>query len=209
MAGVGNSDLQSTAAICARTLEQVAGHDWSVRAAELDWTVGQTLSHVAGCLMNYAASLASRTQQQLPFRMSPPVRRDGTPMRPADLIQAMEVAAAILGAVVAEAAPDARGYHVTGLADPEGFAAMGCDEMLVHTEDIMNAFSLSFHPPPDLCRAVLARLFPWAPEAAPWDALLWANGRRALPGHARLGRDWAWQGPPLSEWDGTIKTYRD
>jgi hypothetical protein len=32
-------------------------------------------------------------------------------------------------------------------------------------------------------------------------ALLWANGRVALPGHPRQAR-WRWHCAPLEEWDG-------
>lgn len=208
MPNVGADDLRSTAAICTRTLSQVAGRDWSSPAGDLEWSALETLVHVTGALMRYAAGLAARSQHRLPFSFVPRTREDIAPQDPADLILALQVAADILAAVVAEAPPEARAYHVTGLADAAGFAAMGCDEMLVHTEDIMNGFSLSYHPPADLCRAVLERLFPWAPEAAPWDALLWANGRRSLPNHERLESDWAWQGAPLAEWDGTRRTYR-
>ena len=56
-------------------------------------------------------------------------------------------------------------------------------------------------------RRAIRRLFPWAPtDVDPWSALRWATGRLDLPGHGRLGPDWAWQAAPLSEWDGTLKT---
>jgi hypothetical protein len=95
------------------------------------------------------------------------------------------------------------------MADASGFVAMGCDETLVHTNDLARGFDLPFEPPRELCRRVLRRLFPWAPEEAdPWQALLWANGRIALPGHGRLSSDWAWHCASLEEWDGTIATVR-
>ena len=58
---------------------------------------------------------------------------------------------------------------------------------LVHGNDIAQGFGLSLDPPRDVCRRVLARIFPQAPsdlaESEPWTALLWAAGRVDLPGH--------------------------
>jgi hypothetical protein len=83
----------------------------------------------------------------------------------------------------------------------EGFAAMHCDEVLVHGDDIALGLGVAFAPPPDLVRRVRDRLFPWTPAGAPWTTLLWCNGRVALPDHARL-TDWSWHPAPLSAWDG-------
>src|SRR2546425_988557 len=56
--------------------------------------------------------------------------------------------------------------------------------------------------PFDLAAATVRRLFPWAPaDCAPWQALLWANGRISLPDLPRPER-WRWHCAPLSEWDG-------
>jgi hypothetical protein len=53
-----------------------------------------------------------------------------------------------------------------------------------------------------LAKATLERLFPWAPpDADPWPALLWANGRIDLPGQQRQV-DRRWHCAPLEEWDG-------
>jgi hypothetical protein len=83
-----------------------------------------------------------------------------------------------------------------GLADPEGFAAMGVVEVLVHAYDVARGLDLSFDPPADLCDRVLARLFPDAPtDTERWPTLLWATGRGALPGRPVLGR-WRWYAEP-------------
>jgi hypothetical protein len=93
--------------------------------------------------------------------------------------------------------------HEWGLADPSGFAAMGCAELLLHTGDVAAAGGLSWTPPGTLADAVLARLFPWAPtDAEPWAALLWATGRGPLPGREPV-TSWRWHCAPLEEWDGT------
>ena len=88
-----------------------------------------------------------------------------------------------------------------GQADASGFAAMACDELLVHSNDAARGLGVPFVPPDGLVRATLARLFPWAPGTDPWPAPLWCNGRIALPGHPRQDR-WAWHCAPLEEWDG-------
>ncbi len=93
-----------------------------------------------------------------------------------------------------------------GTADPSGFAAMACDELLIHTDDPARGLGLGFHPPDDLAESVLQRLFPWVtPHGDPWDQLRWANGRLALGELERL-TDWAWHCAPLKEWNGIVPT---
>ena len=106
-----------------------------------------------------------------------------------------------------DAAPsEARGFHGAGMADASGFAAMGCDEILVHGNDMMSGLRAAFIPPEDLCERVLRRLFPWAPaDVAGWSGLLWANGRIALDAHGRVDDLWYWHSAPLETWDGTVK----
>jgi hypothetical protein len=91
------------------------------------------------------------------------------------------------------------------MADVSGWIGMGCEEILLHTDDIARGLGLPYRPPADLSARILARLFPWAPsDIDPWDSLRWATGRAALPDRERLGPDWYWHCPPLAEWDGTI-----
>jgi hypothetical protein len=109
--------------------------------------------------------------------------------------------------VARAAAPETRGFHVYGRPDRDGYIAMGCVEMLVHTDDIASGLGISFTPPVDLVRGALARLFPWAPaDTDAWQTLQWATGRLDLSGYPRVAPDWAWHASPLSEWDGTVKT---
>ena len=93
----------------------------------------------------------------------------------------------VLASMVRTSRAHVRAYHPAGMADPEGFAGMGCHEALLHGNDIAQAFGLSLDPPRDVCRRVLARIFPQAPtdlaESDPWTALQWAGGRIELPGH--------------------------
>jgi hypothetical protein len=92
-----------------------------------------------------------------------------------------------------------------GMADTNGFLAMGCDEILVHEWDAVRGLGDELTPPADLAERVLRRLFPWTPtDETPWPTLLWANGRAELPSRERLGPDWAWHCAPLDVWDGTV-----
>jgi hypothetical protein len=116
----------------------------------------------------------------------------------AEVLSVVESRAAVLAEVVKAAPVEARAYHPWGMSDPSGFAAMSCDEIMVHTGDIVRGFGVPFAPPESLCRRVANRLFPWAPgEVDAWAALQWANGRLALPGHARLEASWTWHCAPL------------
>jgi hypothetical protein len=112
----------------------------------------------------------------------------------------------LLAAVLRGMLPEARGDHGQP-TDAAGFAAMHCDELLVHGYDIALGLGVAFEPPPDLVRCVRDRLFPWTPAGDPWTTLLWCNGRVALPDHERL-TDWWWHPAPLSTWDGTRRRER-
>ncbi|WP_233575930.1 hypothetical protein [Saccharopolyspora rhizosphaerae] len=89
-----------------------------------------------------------------------------------------------------------RSFHVYGTSDPEGFAAMGIVETLVHTHDVIEDLPLTWNPPAEVCTKVLDRLFPDAPTSTdPWTTLLWSTGRAELPGRPRL-TTWRWYGTP-------------
>lgn len=189
------------AAACRAALTPALAEDWSRPAGDLAWSCRRTLDHIPDALALYAAHLATRAMARLPLG------RDGDPERsPTELLTVVGATAAVL-AEVARAAPlEARGYHAAGMADAEGFLAMGCVELLIHTDDIAQGLALPFRPPSALAERVLRRLFPWAPtEGGPWAALRWAAGRAALPDRLRLGPDWYWHCAPLAEWDGTVR----
>jgi hypothetical protein len=198
----GPEEVRLAARLCCEALLPVADRDWSIRAGDLEWSARDTLEHAASTQIVYAVRLATRARER------PPVPRcfdPDTTIR--DLLVILESRAAVLAEVVKAAPPEARGFHQTGFADASGFAAMGCDEVLIHTDDIACAFGLSFSPPASLCQRVVRRLFPWAPDDGDaWPVLRWANGRMALPRHERLGEDWPWHSAPLSEWDGIMPT---
>src|ERR671912_436359 len=156
--------------------------DWSVPAGDLVWNCRRTLDHIVDSLFLYAVYLASRGSE----RLSPP--RNGDPSAsPAQLLATTGATAAVLTEVARAAPPGTRAFHPAGMADVSGWIGMGCEEILVHTDDIARGLGLPFRPPDDLSTRVLARLFPWAPVGVyPWDSLRWAAGRAALPDRERL-----------------------
>ncbi|MFC7650006.1 hypothetical protein ACFQX6_63985 [Streptosporangium lutulentum] len=68
---------------------------------------------------------------------------------PAQVLEFAETGARILAAMVRTTPARVRAYHPTGMADPEGFAAMGCVEALLHGQDIAQGLGLPFDPPRD------------------------------------------------------------
>lgn len=201
-APVHPSDVTLAATSTAEALRPAIDRDWEISAGDLTWSCRRTLDHILDALAHYCAHLASRAETRLPFT------RDGAPGATVEqLLVAMPAQAAVL-ARVAEASPlEARGFHSAGMADAEGFLAMGCDEVLVHGWDVASGLGVPFAPPEDVCTRVGDRLFPWRPtNVEPWKSLLWCNGRIALDDRARQGGDWWWQCAPLDEWDGTRRT---
>ena len=194
---VAPEDLHACASTVVTALAPVAAADWSVPAGDLEWDCRRTLDHVPDALLLYAAHLAARASSGLPA-----VRDGDVAATPRRLLRVLDTAAAILAEVVATAPPDARAFHPAGMADPEGFCAMGCDEILVHGWDLGRGLGVEVRPSEELAGRIVARLFPWVP-AGGWETLLWANGRVVLGGSDRLGPDWYWHCAPLAEWDGT------
>jgi uncharacterized protein (TIGR03083 family) len=192
----GGHVLQAAAA-CQELLAAAAGRDWTRPIPGLDWTVAQAVTHMAEGTLWYATDLAAGPRRLDTMELAVPATT-----APAELAATIGAFATVLARVVDGAPPGSRGWHPFAMADASGFAAMGCDELLVHTDDAARGLELPFTPPADLARATLERLFPWAPAGAdPWPILLWANGRIDLPGQERQV-DWRWQCAPLEEWDG-------
>ena len=193
-------DVRAAAAVCREELSGLVDLDWSMRAGDLDWSCRQTLEHIPNTQIFYVSHLALAAKEMLPM-----ARGGEDRLNVAELLLSVEVNAAILEHVLRAAPASTRAFHPAGMADASGFAAMGCDEILIHTADIASGFGIDFHPPEDLCSRVLARLFPWAPtDVGSWESLLWANGRIALPRLGPQDENWRWHCAPLNEWDGRI-----
>jgi uncharacterized protein (TIGR03083 family) len=195
---VDAEDVRTAYASVADMLEGVAADDprWDAPAGDIEWTCRVVASHIADCGTWYAANLARRSTVIAECgEVSPSASAEV-------LVDSVRSSAALLAAAVIAAGPHDRGCHPFGIADRSGFAAMGCDEVLIHGADLAAAFGLAYDPPRDVCERVLRRIFPWAPTGAePWAALLWANGRAPL-GDTPTERRWLWHCAPLEEWDG-------
>lgn len=191
--------VRRTADECSAFLGELSEADWSAPIPEMKWTVAVAVAHMAQALVWYSTDLAAG-----PIELSTLELKVKPESAPAELVRAVTAYANVLASVVESTPPRARGWHPFGIADASGFAAMACDEMLVHTDDVGRGLDRDFSPTPELADWTLRRLFPWAPDGVePWDGLKWANGRVALPGLDRLGR-WRWQCAPLGEWDGKL-----
>jgi hypothetical protein len=199
-------DVDQAVQLAVAALREAPATGWDAKAGTLEWTCWETLEHLADDLFAYAVQLGPRTPPldgEVPFLWEP--RRPGGPWNavhadpeagPAGLPQVLEACGALLVAMVRTTSPDVRAHHGFGASDPEGFAAMGIVETLVHMHDLAEGLGLPWHPPVDLCARALARLFPDAPtETEPWPTLLWATGRAALDDRPRR-TEWRWHGQP-------------
>jgi len=129
--------------------------------------------------------------------------QEGAP--PEGMIDFLEAAGRILALVARATPPDVRAFHPWGVADADGFAGMGCLEVLLHGKDLADGLGLPYEPPSEVCQKVLDRMFAHHKEQVaatdPWAALQWASGRGELDGLARL-TEWKWRAAPLDErWD--------
>lgn len=185
-------DVRHAAAASRALLEHATERDWSGAARGVDMTVAGVVAHVGETLLGFAADLAAGGSPVtvLQTRLAPDAA-------PADLLAATTVCAEVLAAVVETTPPETRGHHPFGPADPAGFAAMGCLELLVHTDDAARGLGLVFEPDAHLAHHVLHRLFPATPRSTrSWPTLRWATGRCTLDAdHPRL-REWRWHSAP-------------
>ncbi|MBM9466326.1 maleylpyruvate isomerase N-terminal domain-containing protein [Nakamurella leprariae] len=194
------TNLRQSARSSAAFLRSVADQDWSVTVPSLGWTGSRTVAHMCETLLWYPTDLANGPQPLDTMQLSVPDGPDGNSREA--LVTTLVTFADVLAHVVDGVPAGWRGHHSWGLADASGFAAMGCDELLVHTWDVGQGLGARFDPPPVLAGMVARRLFPWAPvDRDPWQTLLWANGRVDLAGLPRQV-DWQWHCAPLSEWTG-------
>ncbi|WP_344854321.1 maleylpyruvate isomerase N-terminal domain-containing protein [Amycolatopsis ultiminotia] len=196
------ADLDEAIGFAAATLGPLGDGDWTRPAGELDWDCRATAEHLGDVLLSYASQVVSGPADHY-------VRFLATAdagASPADLLEFVVAAGRLLASAVRTAGPQARAYHPSGSADPAGFAAMGCAELLMHAEDIargQRGQETVLDAPGEVCARVVARLFPEQEPAlrgaaTAWDALRWCTGRIALPGRPRRG-EWAWHGEPLED----------
>ncbi|MFB6843137.1 hypothetical protein [Streptomyces sp. NPDC056361] len=199
-------DLDLAVQLAVEALRGAPPEAWEGKAGSLEWDCWETVEHLSDDLFAYAVQLGPKAPPldgDVPFVWES--RRPGGPANaihadraagPAGLLQVLEASGALLVAMARTASPETRAYHGFGVSDPEGFAAMGIVETVVHTYDLAEGLGLVWSPPADICARALARLFPEAPsDTEPWRTLLWATGRGELEGRPRL-TGWRWDGTP-------------
>ena len=90
----------------------------------------RTLSETAADLMRRGLGQGRPTHAYLPFDLTVP---PDTP--PREVLQVITACGGLLSSALATADPATQAWH-WGPCDPEGFAAMGVAEILLHTWDI-------------------------------------------------------------------------
>ena len=191
-------DLVAALAGVVSALAPATTHDWSGVPGTGEHDCRTTAEHLGDCLISYAGQLVARPDGRY-VRFAASADPDASPT---ELLEFVVAGGGILAAVLRGAAPDARAYHPTGVADPAGFAGMGCVEALVHGEDMARGLGLALDPPRDVCARVLDRMFPHVRTDVaamdPWTGLLWATNRLDVPGHYPQ-TSWRWHAAPLKE----------
>ncbi|GAA0600419.1 hypothetical protein [Streptomyces crystallinus] len=203
------ADVEHSVRLSVTALRAGLAADWSVKAGSLEWDCWETVEHLSDDLFAYAVQLGPQQpplEGDVPYLWEP--RRPGGPSNavhadraagPAGLLLTLEASGALLTAMVRTSSPDVRAYHSFGVSDPEGFAAMGIVETLLHTHDVAEGLGVTWAPPAGLCDRVLARLFREVPaDPDRWRVLLWATGRADLPELPRQ-ESWRWYGEPLAD----------
>jgi uncharacterized protein (TIGR03083 family) len=191
---VDTADLRTAAAACADYLRAWVAADWTVPIPAMDWTVGQAVAHIGDGLLWYATDFVGG-----PVELSTMDLAVRPVASPSDLVRTLETFAEVLARALDGAVPGDVGWHSAGHPDAVGFAAMACDELLVHTLDAAAGLGHPFNPPPDVAARTVARLFPEAPTGHdPVATLLWANGRVPL-GDVPQRTSWKWHCAPLPD----------
>jgi uncharacterized protein (TIGR03083 family) len=168
-------------------LREVADGSWEVSAGDVDWSCRDTAAHVADDLFSYASQvIAQPADGYLPIEAAIDPSASNV-----EILSAVAMCGRLLANAVESADPGARGWHPYGTSDPDGFAAMGVVEVLVHTFDMAKGLGLDWTPPTALCEPVLRRLFPQAPSGDPAAVLLYCCGREPLDELPRL-EEWTW-----------------
>ncbi|KRD40658.1 MULTISPECIES: hypothetical protein [Oerskovia] len=173
---------------------------FDAQAGPVRWSCWATAEHVVDDLLAYALQVAGLPLLDYLPLAGPKgedeiahVKREAGPAGMAEVLRA---GGELLAAQVGARPDSARAYHPYGLSDPQGFAAMGIVEILVHGRDILEGLTgVAPSLPEGLSARVLTRLFPDLPDATRGlpaaEVLVWATGRRELPGLARRTR-WRW-----------------
>lgn len=198
--------LERTVRLAVEALRPAPIGDWDRQAGPMECSCWDAMDHLCSALFGYASrfglrnpptdrrvSIAPRTE---PEGFSLTVAVDRAVGAPLEVLEAM---GGLLAGMLRNARPDWRAWHIWGVADAEGFAAMGVVETGVHAWDLAQGLGLDWRLPDELSAPALERLFPEAPtDTDPWATLLWATGRGDLTGRERRDPEWSWHSAPLS-----------
>src|SRR5262249_23237866 len=152
-------DLDSVISCVMSGLLPITDRDWSVRAGTLEWDCWHPAEHIGDCLLSYAWQLAVQPTGRY-VRAIATAEKDASP---AEVLEFAVAGGRVLASMVRTSRAHVRAYHPAGMADPEGFAGLGCHETLLHGNDIAQGFGFALDPPRHLCPPALSPLFPPAP----------------------------------------------
>jgi hypothetical protein len=181
------NDLALAGELSSSHLERLASREgWVVRRAPgLDWTSREVVDHLCNTMAFYANHAVQEATDHQP-RIRSLGEQD---LSDAELARTVQTWVRLLAAVITSKPAGWRGWHPLGMTDAEGFIALACNELLVHTHDVVAAHEEPLVVEELLCTRVLSRLFP--DDAAhvgdydAWSVLLYANGRAELGSRLR------------------------
>ena len=132
------ADLYALSELVATAWLSAADRDWSARAGTLEWSCTRTADHAVDCVWAPAFFLASRKRDGYPD-----VGLDmglGADAEPGRLVQSLEMATRVLGAVVHDADPGVRAILFRRpeimIAPPEDFPPRAATELILHAHDV-------------------------------------------------------------------------
>ncbi|MGH3319446.1 MAG: maleylpyruvate isomerase N-terminal domain-containing protein [Streptosporangiaceae bacterium] len=136
------TDVIAGADCVRRTLGRAAERDWSAaQVPHLSWTVAQTVAHTAEAVLWCGVDLSAAGAEIRALRL-----RVDSEAAPDELLRTIGGVAQTLAYVVRAAPPGARGFDPDGPTDASGFAAMGCDELLIHGWDAGRGLGVELQP---------------------------------------------------------------
>ena len=122
-------DLDSVISCVMSRLLPITDRDWSVPAGTLEWDCWHTAEHIGDCLLSYAWQLAVQPTGRY-VRAIAIAEKDASP---AEVLEFAVTGGRVLASMVRTSRAHVRAYHPAGMADPEGFAGMGCYEAVSYT----------------------------------------------------------------------------
>lgn len=151
-----------------------ADRDWQAPAGSLQWSCWTTAAHVAHDPLAYAGQVISGAAHGY----LPSTRSCNRVPRRTTFLDVIVACGRLLSCALDAAGPDARGWH-WGPTDPSGFAALGVNEVVVHTVDICRGWGQVGATGLAVLRGS-AEAVPDVPPGDPVQALLWVTGRDDL-----------------------------